>query len=125
MEVSNKGAITQQAKSQLEATSGQQHGELFRAARPRQSLHCTQISVDQKDLSDLDKRIQDEDDLATAYGNWIDVVGIASGRLCTSLLQSAMLILLVVFGVYLGNRLVDHFFVGLAVERTTPALCAG
>ncbi len=34
------------------------------------------------------------------------------------MLQSAMLILLVLFAVYLGNRLVDHFFVGLAVERT-------
>ena len=34
------------------------------------------------------------------------------------MLQSAMLILLVLFGVYLANRLVDHFFVGLAVERT-------
>ena len=34
------------------------------------------------------------------------------------MLQFAMLMLLVVFAAYLANRLVDHFFVGLAVERT-------
>ena len=34
------------------------------------------------------------------------------------MLQSALLMLLVLFAVYLANRLVDHFFVGLAVERT-------
>ena len=74
--------------------------------------------MDQKDLSDLAKRIQDQDDLATAYGNWVDVVKVRQAAVAHDMLQSAMLILLVVFGVYLANRLVDHFFVGLAVERT-------
>jgi small-conductance mechanosensitive channel len=74
--------------------------------------------MDQKDLGDLDKRVQDQDDLATAYGNWIDVVKLRQGAMAHAILQSALLILLVVFGVYLANRLVDHFFVGLAVERT-------
>jgi small-conductance mechanosensitive channel len=73
--------------------------------------------VDQKDLSDLDKRIQDQDDLATAYGNWLDVV--KTGK-CGFARHAAVrnADLLVVFAVYLCNRLVDHFFVGLAVERT-------
>ena len=74
--------------------------------------------MDQKDLSDLDKRIQDQDDLATAYGNWVDVVKVRQAAVAHAMLQSALLILLVVFAVYLANRLVDHFFVGLAVERT-------
>ncbi len=74
--------------------------------------------MDQKDLSDLDKRIQDQDDLATAYGNWLDVVKTRQSAVSHDMLQFAMLILLVVFAVYLANRLVDHFFVGLAVERT-------
>jgi small-conductance mechanosensitive channel len=116
MEVSNKEAIAQQAKSGIEASSGDDVGAAKKTATAITSLH--QISVDQKDLSDLDKRIQDQDDLATAYGGWIDVVKGRQRAVAHDMLQSAMLILLVVFATYLGNRLVDHFFVGLAVERT-------
>jgi small-conductance mechanosensitive channel len=116
MEVSNKEAIAQQAKSQFEAMSGSGGSSATSTASAITSLH--QISVDQKDLSDLGKRVQDQDDLATAYSSWIDVVKVRQRAGEHEILQSAMLILLVVFGVYLANRLVDHFFVGLAVERT-------
>jgi len=116
MEVSNKEAITQQASSGLEAASGDDSAIASRTAKAISTLR--QISADQKDLSDLDKRVQDQDDLATAYGNWIDVVKLRQSALAHAMFQSALLILLVVFGVYLANRLVDHFFVGLAVERT-------
>ena len=115
METSNKDAIAQQAKSGIDA-SGNDGSSTSSTAKAISSLH--QISVDQKDLSDLDKRIQDEDDLASAYGNWIDVVKGRQSAVLHEMLQSAMLILLVVFAVYLANRLVDHFFVRLAVERT-------
>ena len=116
MEVSNKEAITEQARSGIAATAGSDSNSSTSTARAITSLH--QISVDQKDLSDLDKRIQDQDDLATAYGNWLDVVKTRQSAVLHDMLQFAMLILLVVFAVYLCNRLVDHFFVGLAVERT-------
>ena len=116
MEVSNKEAIAQQARSGIEATAGNDASSSSSTAKAITSLH--QISVDQKDLSDLDKRVQDQDDLATAYGNWVDVVKVRQRAVAHEMLQSAMLILLVLFGVYLCNRLVDHFFVSLAVERT-------
>jgi small-conductance mechanosensitive channel len=116
MEVSNKGAIAQKAKSQLEAASGD--GGIVASSTASAIISLHQISVDQKDLSDLAKRVQDQDDLATAYSSWIDVVKVRQRAVEHQILQSAMLILLVVFGVYLANRLVDHFFVGLAVERT-------
>jgi small-conductance mechanosensitive channel len=116
MEVSNKDAIAQKAKTQVDAASGDSGGSASSTASAITSLH--QISVDQKDLSDLAKRVQDQDDLATAYSSWIDVVKVRERGIEHELMQSAMLILLVVFGVYLANRLVDHFFVGLAVERT-------
>src|SRR6266436_420725 len=61
METSNKEAIAQQAKSGIEATSGNDASAANRTAKAITSLH--QISVDQKDLSDLDKRVQDQDDL--------------------------------------------------------------
>jgi small-conductance mechanosensitive channel len=116
MEVSNKEAIAQQAKSQLDATAGNAGSSTGSTNSAIGTLH--QIAVDQKDLSDVAKRIQDQDDLVTAYASWIDVVKVRQREVEHELMQSAMLILLVVFGVYLANRLVDHFFVGLAVERT-------
>ena len=116
MEISNKEAITEQARSGIAETAGSDSNSSTSTARAITSLH--QISVDQKDLSDLDKRIQDQDDLATAYGNWLDVVKTRQSAVLHDMLQFAMLILLVLFAVYLCNRLVDHFFVGLAVERT-------
>ncbi len=116
MEVSNKEAIAEQARSGLEAVSDDDSARASRTAKAISTLR--QISADQKDLSDLDKRVQDQDDLATAYGNWIDVVKLRQSALAHAMFQSALLILLVVFGVYLADRLVDHFFVGLAVERT-------
>ncbi|MGA9801145.1 MAG: mechanosensitive ion channel domain-containing protein [Terriglobales bacterium] len=116
MEVSNKEAIAQQAKSQLEATAGNGGSSANSTNSAITTLH--QISVDQKDLSDVAKRIQDQEDLATAYSSWIDVVKVRQREVEHELMQSAMLILLVIFGVYLGDRLVDHFFVGLSVERT-------
>jgi small-conductance mechanosensitive channel len=116
METSNKEAIAQQAKSGIEATSGNDASAAKSTAKAITSLH--QISVDQKDLSDFDKRIQDQEDLAAAYGNWNDLVKVRQRAVAHEMLQSALLILLVLFGVYLANRLVDNFFVGLAVERT-------
>jgi small-conductance mechanosensitive channel len=116
METSNKEAIAQQAKSGIESASGNNGGSTSTTAKAISSLHL--ISVDQKDLSDLDKRIQDQDDLATAYGNWLEVAKARQSSALRQMLLSAMLILLVVFAVYLCSRLVDHFFVGLSVERT-------
>jgi len=115
-EAPNKQAIAQQAKSQGAATPADPANSANSTASAITSLH--RFAVDQKDLSDFDKRIQDEEDLASAYGNWIDVVKARQQAGLHNMIQAVMLILLVFFGVYLGNRLVDHFFVGLAVERT-------
>ena len=114
-ETANKQAIAQKASSQVDAApAGSSSADS--TAEAISSLH--HIAVDQKDLSDFDKRIQDQDDLAAAYGNWIDLVKARQQEVVHDIIQAVMLILLILFGVYLGNRLVDHFFVGLSVERT-------
>ena len=115
-EAPSKQAITQQAKSQAESTPASGASSAESTAAAITSLH--RIGVDQKDLTDFDKRIQDEDDLASAYGNWIDLVKVRQQALLHGMLQAVMLILVVLFAVYLSCRLVDHFFGGLSVERT-------
>jgi small-conductance mechanosensitive channel len=114
-EAPTKQAIAKQAKDQAESAPVAANSA-DSTATAISSLH--RISVDQKDLSDFDKRAQDQEDLATAYGAWIDIVKVRQQAVLHDIMQSAMLILLVVFAVYLVNRLVDHFFVGLSVERT-------
>jgi len=115
-EAPTKQAIAQQAKNQVDATTADGASSTNNTTNAISSLH--HISVDQKDLSDFDKRIQDQDDLVSAYGSWIDLVKVRQQAVLHDMMQAATLMLLVLFAVYLGNRLVDHFFVGLAVERT-------
>lgn len=114
METSNREAITRKAEGQLGAGGGA--GSAKSTAAAIKTLR--QISLDQKDLGDFDKRIQDQEDLAAAYGNWIDLVKIRQRATVRALLQSLLLGLLALLAMYLACRVVDNFFVGLAVERT-------
>jgi small-conductance mechanosensitive channel len=80
------------------------------------TLH--RLSVDQKDLSDLDKRIQDHQELANIYGNWTNQVKSNQRAALHAMIRSALLIALILLCAYLAGRLVDHFFADLAPERT-------
>ncbi len=79
------------------------------------SLH--RLSERKKNLADLDKRIQDHRDLADVYGNWIGVVQSRQQATIHGILQSALLVLLVVLGVYWADRAVDSLFTHLIPDR--------
>jgi len=113
-EQENKAAITQDAASQI--TSGNAGNSGAATASAITSLH--RISVDQKSLSDLDKRVQDHEDLANTYANWIDLVRLRQRAATHRMLQSGLLIFIILLAVYLAGRLVDSFFKGLSADRT-------
>jgi small-conductance mechanosensitive channel len=113
-EQENKDALTQQATNQI--ASGNSGNSGAATANAITSLH--KISVDQKSLSDLDKRVQDDEDLANTYGSWIDLVRLRQRAATHSMLQSGLLIFVILLAVYLAGRLVDHFFKGLSADRT-------
>ena len=75
------------------------------------------LSEHQKNLADLDKRIQDHQDLADVYGNWLGVVQARQQATVHGFIRSALLILLVALGVYLANLAVDGFFSDLTPDR--------
>jgi small-conductance mechanosensitive channel len=75
------------------------------------------LSERQKNLADLDKRIQDHQDLADVYGNWMVVVQSRQRATIHGIIQSALLVLLVVVGVYWTDRAVDRFFTHLVPDR--------
>jgi small-conductance mechanosensitive channel len=75
------------------------------------------LSERQKNLADLDKRIQDHQDLADVYGNWIGLVQSRQKTTIRGIIQSALLLLLVVLSVYLADLAVDRFFSDLIPDR--------
>jgi small-conductance mechanosensitive channel len=80
------------------------------------SLHL--LSDDQKHLSDLDKRIQDHQELETNYANWIALVRSQQRTALHGVIQSTLWILLIVLLVYLADRFIDHVLTERVSERT-------
>jgi small-conductance mechanosensitive channel len=76
------------------------------------------LSVNQKDLSDLNKRIQDHQELATVYGNWIGLVKSHELAAVHGMLWSFLLIALILLAVYIAGRVVDHFIIDVKHEWT-------
>lgn len=72
---------------------------------------------DQRNLADLGKRMQDEQELSDIYTNWIALVATRERTALHSMILAGLWILLVVLLVYLAGRVVDHFFSAAAAEN--------
>jgi small-conductance mechanosensitive channel len=70
------------------------------------TLH--RLSNDQKNLADLDKRIQDLQELANRYSGWIAVIRSHQRAALHCMIQSALFIILIVLMVYLADRSIDR-----------------
>jgi len=80
------------------------------------ALH--RLSDDQKNLADLDKRIQDEQELANSYAGWIAVIHSQQRAALHGMIQSALWIILIVLMVYLVDRSIDRYLAEMGRERT-------
>jgi small-conductance mechanosensitive channel len=80
------------------------------------TLHV--ISDDQKNLVDLSRRIQDEQDLQNTYLSWIGLVHAHQRTVLHGVIQSALWILLIILLVYLADRTIDHYLVETGEGRT-------
>jgi small-conductance mechanosensitive channel len=76
------------------------------------------LSDDQKNLSDLDKRIQDAQELDTNYGNWIALVQSQQRAALHGMIESVLWILLIILLVYLADRFIDHLLTKRVAEGT-------
>jgi small-conductance mechanosensitive channel len=70
-----------------------------------------------KELADLDKRIQDHQDLADLYGNWLGVVQAAQQAAVRGIIRSVLFILLVILCVYVVDLTADRLFIGLIPDH--------
>jgi len=76
-----------------------------------------QHTRDQKNLADLGRRVQDEQDLNDIYGNWIAIVETRERAALHRIIEAVLWILLVLLAVYIADRLIDRLFVGMAAEN--------
>jgi small-conductance mechanosensitive channel len=114
-EKANKRAIVPSAASQ---SNLQSPAPSPTTTTPADILSLRRFSDDQKNLSDFDKRIQDEQELGTNYGSWIALVKSQQRAALHSMIQSALWILLIVLLGYLADRWIEHMLTEKVAEGT-------
>jgi small-conductance mechanosensitive channel len=111
----SKQAITQQVRSQLTSSQGDAGDSAEATDAAITTLH--QLSDAQKDLADLDKRIQDHQELRETYGSWNAAELLQQRALLHRVLESVLWLLVIVFAVYLAGVLVDRFLPNTDTEH--------
>jgi small-conductance mechanosensitive channel len=115
-EQSDQRSITQEASNQLAAApEGESAGASGETTAALVSLHA--LGIDQKDLADLDRRIQDHQELRDLYGSWMDLVHSREMAALHGMIRSALWIVLIVFGVYLVGWTVERLLPDVSPER--------
>ena len=75
------------------------------------------ISSDQMLLRILEQRILSMQDLSAAYAKWGALVGTAERSALHSLIAGGLWIVLIMAAAFFVNRLIEHFFSGLSLQR--------
>jgi len=75
------------------------------------------LSDDEKNLADLDRRMQDLRQLGAIYGQWITLVAGHRRAALHAMIKSAFWILLVVMLVLLADHALDRLYARVALER--------
>ena len=73
--------------------------------------------LDQKNLTDLGRRLQDEQELSQVYRRWIALVEKRERAALHNLIEILLWILAVLLLVYLAHRLIDQLFGGVHTEN--------
>jgi small-conductance mechanosensitive channel len=68
-----------------------------------------QLSLDQRSMAELDKRIQDHQELAGIYGRWIDSLQIRKMAATHSMIQTLLWMTIIVLVSFLLGRIVERF----------------
>ena len=116
-EAPSKKDLGRQATDRLKS-AGKDNAADSKATTAAALLSLRQLSSDQKNLSDLDRRIQDHQELVEDYANWIGLVAGYQRASLHTIIESVLWILLIVLLVYLAGRLIDRFFLDPSGEHT-------
>jgi small-conductance mechanosensitive channel len=116
-EQSGQQALTQAATDQLASAGADGAGGVFgETTAALSTLHS--LSIDQKSLSDLDRRIQNHQELHDVYAKWFDLAKSNERNLLHNIVKSALWILLIILAVYLIDQLVDRLLAGSNLDHS-------
>ncbi len=76
-----------------------------------------QFTTDQKNLADLGRRLQDEQELSDIYASWIVLVENREQAALHNLIESVLWILLVLVALYVASRVIERLFAGMTAEN--------
>ena len=114
-EEENRQGAKQQAK---EFTGGKTASRAESRAASKAALDSLkQYTRDQKNLADLGRRIQDEQDLGDIYTNWIALVETRQRAALHNIIEAGLWILLALIAVYIANRIIERLFTGMSAEN--------
>jgi small-conductance mechanosensitive channel len=97
----NKTAVREESKASAQAALGS----------------LKQYARDQRNLADLGRRMQDEQELSDVYSNWETLVETRERSALHRMIEALLWILVVALVVYLANRLIDNLFTGVTAEN--------
>jgi len=106
----------QQAKGFSQGTKSSSRDE-SKATASAAMDSLKQYSRDQRNLADLGRRLQDEQDLNDIYTNWIAAVEVRLRSALHHLIETLLWILLVLVAVYLSDRFIERLFTGISAEN--------
>ncbi len=112
----NREAAKQQAKG-FAAGNKAANREESKASAQAALTTLKQYTLDQKNLADRGRRLQDEEDLNDVYATWIALVETRERTALHHLIEAILWILLTLLAVYIADRLIEHLFTGMSAEN--------
>jgi small-conductance mechanosensitive channel len=112
----NREAAKQQAKGFAKGTQAASREDSKAAAKAVLDA-LKQYTRDQKNLADLGRRVQDEQELTETYTNWISLVETREREALHHIIEALLWILLVLVVVYAADRVIDQLFTGMTAEN--------
>ena len=109
-------AAKQQAKGFSKGSTATKREDSQAAAKAALDA-LRQYTLDQKNLADRGRRIQDEQQLSDIYTNWMTLIDARERSALHHLIETLLGILLVLFAVYIAGRVIDHLFTGMSAEN--------
>lgn len=115
-EKESREAAKQQAKDFAKNSKASSRDESKTASKAALDA-LKQYTRDQKNLADLGRRVQDEQELNDTYASWITLIETRERAALHHIIEAILWILLVLMAVYAADRLIDHLFIGMTAEN--------
>ncbi len=116
-EKESREAAKQQAKGFTTSSAATVNRDASKAAATATLASLKQFTLDQKNLADLGRRMQDQQDLSDIYASWIELVDVRERAALHHIIQALLWIVLVLFAVYVLARVIDRLFTGMTAEN--------